>query len=154
MSDQDKVIVNTSEGDKQVNVLTVIDKKPIPTDEEVLEATKILIKAAHGRAWNAGWYHDPKTGLVKDRNMGEMFALIHSEVSEALEGHRKNLMDDKLPHRKMVPVELCDAAIRIFDLLGMYYPDDAPALLEKMLYNDNRADHKLENRNKPDGKQY
>jgi hypothetical protein len=86
--------------------------------------------------------------------MGEIFALIHSEISEAMEGYRKDLMDDKLPHRKMVPVELFDAAIRIFDTIGMYYPDDTPALLEKMLYNDKRADHKPENRLKAGGKKF
>jgi hypothetical protein len=126
----------------------------LPTDEEVLNATNVLIRACHGRAWNAGWYHDPKTGEEIERNMGEILALIHSEISEALEGYRKDLMDDKLPHRKMVPVELFDAAIRIFDTIGMYYPDDTPALLEKLKYNDTRADHKPENRLKAGGKKF
>lgn len=129
-----------------------MDKKAIPTNEEILNATQVLVDASHGRAWNAGWFHDPATGEEIPRNHGEMFALIHSEISEALEGHRKDLMDDKLPHRKMVPVELFDAAIRIFDMIGKYYPDDVPALLEKMLYNDTRADHKPENRIKAGGK--
>jgi hypothetical protein len=126
----------------------------IPTDEETLNATNVLIRACHGRAWNAGWFHDPKTGEEIERNHGEMFALIHSEISEALEAHRKDLMDDKLPHRKGVPVELFDAAIRIFDMIGMYYPDDAGALLEKLKYNDQRADHKPENRLKVGGKKF
>lgn len=128
--------------------------KEIPRDDQILLATEILVMACHGRAWNAGWFHDPKTGEEIQRNYGEMFALIHSEVSEALEAHRKDLMDDKLPHRKGVPVELFDAAIRIFDMIGRYYPDDYPALLEKMQYNDNRADHKAENRIKADGKKF
>lgn len=126
----------------------------IPTDEETLAATSVLVRACHGCAWNAGWFHDPKTGEEIQRNMGEIFALIHSEVSEALEAHRKDLMDDKLPHRKGVPVELFDAAIRIFDTIGMYYPDDIPALLEKLKYNDQRADHKPENRLKVGGKKF
>jgi hypothetical protein len=126
----------------------------LPTDEEILNATTVLVRACHGRAWNAGWYHDPRTGEEIERNMGEIFALIHSEISEALEGHRKDLMDDKLPHRKMVPVELFDAAIRIFDTVGMYYPDDIPALLEKLNYNATRADHKPENRLKVGGKKF
>lgn len=130
------------------------EPKSIPSDEEVLAATHILVAAAHGRAWNAGWYHDPLTGAEVERNKGEIFALIHSEISEALEGHRKDLMDDKLPHRKMVPVELFDAVIRIMDTIGMYYADDIPALLEKMKYNDNRADHKAENRLQAGGKKF
>lgn len=131
-----------------------MEKKPIPKDEEVLWATQVLVDAAHGRAWNAGWYHDPRTGEEVQRNMGEIFALIHSEISEALEGHRKNLMDDKLPHRRMVPVELFDAAIRIFDTIGKEFPNDVPALLEKMQFNDSRADHKPENRLKDGGKKF
>lgn len=130
------------------------NNKPVPSDGEILHATQILVNACHGRAWNSGWYHDPKTGEEIQRNHGEMFALIHSEISEALEGHRKNLMDDKLPDRKMVPVELFDAVIRSLDMIGRYYPDDVPALLEKMKYNDSRADHKPENRLKADGKKF
>lgn len=126
----------------------------IPTDEETLKATNVLVRACHGRAWNAGWFHDLKTGKEIERNHGEMFALIHSEISEALEAHRKDSMDDKLPHRKGVPVELFDAAIRIFDMIGMYYPDDTGALLEKLKYNDTRADHKPENRLKVGGKKF
>ena len=128
--------------------------RDLPTDEEVLTATDVLIRACHLRAWNAGWYHDLETGEEKQLNMGERLALIHSEISEALEGHRKNLMDDKLPHRKMVPVELFDAVIRIMDLVGRHYHEDAPALLEKLKYNDGRADHKRENRIKSDGKKF
>ncbi len=37
-----------------------------------------------------------------------------------MEGERKDLMDDKLPHRKMAEVELADALIRIFDYAGAY----------------------------------
>ena len=59
-----------------------------------------LVKECHGRSKNAGWYQNPKTGEPLARNVGEMLCLIHSEVSEALEGHRKNLDDDHLPGRK------------------------------------------------------
>jgi hypothetical protein len=130
------------------------DRFPLPTNAEVIAATDVLVRACHGRSWRAGWYHDPATGEPIDRNMGEMLALIHSEISEALEGHRKNLMDDHLIDRKMAPVELCDAAIRIFDLMGAYFPEDVPALAEKLAYNDARADHKPENRAKADGKKF
>lgn len=84
--------------------------------------------------------------------MPEMLCLIHSEVSEALEGFRRNLMDDKLPHRPMVEVELADAVIRIFDMAEGLGLDIAGALVEKMNYNDKREDHKPENRAKENGK--
>lgn len=67
---------------------------------------------------NEKWWVDIHTGEPLKRNFGELIALCHSELSEALEGHRKDLMDDKLPHRKMAEVELVDCAIRIFDICG------------------------------------
>jgi len=86
--------------------------------------------------------------------VSEKLMLVVSEVSEAMEGHRKNLMDDKLPHRKMVEVELADAVIRIADLAGALGLDLGGAIQEKMDYNAVRPDHKPENRLKPGGKQF
>jgi NTP pyrophosphatase (non-canonical NTP hydrolase) len=80
--------------------------------------------------------------------------LIHSEISEAMEGHRKGLMDDKLPHRPMIEVELADAMIRIGDLAGFLGLDLGGAIVEKSAYNDNRADHKPEARKAAGGKAY
>ncbi len=112
------------------------------------------INACHQAAVSGGWWHDPITGDRKDRNRGELLALIHSEISEALEGVRKNKMDDHLPHRKSVEVELADALIRIFDFAGAYKLDLAGAMVEKMRYNAQRADHKPENRVKEGGKAF
>lgn len=92
--------------------------------------------------------------LIGIRNIGEVLCLIHSEISEAMEGHRKNLMDDKLPHRKMVEVEVADALIRVFDLAGSMGMDLGGAIAEKRLFNAKRSDHKIENRLKDDGKKY
>ena len=113
-----------------------------------------LSKDIYAQNVSAGWYSDPQTGDRIERNVGEMLALIHSEVSEALEGYRKNLMDDHLPHRKMIEVELADAVIRICDLAGYLGLDLASAVNEKRAYNANRADHKLENRIKDGGKAF
>lgn len=64
------------------------------------------------------WWIDLNTGERLERNKYELLALVLSEISEALEGERKDLMDDHLPHRKMAEVEMADAAIRLFDYIG------------------------------------
>ncbi len=126
-------------------------------------ALNALSAIIHDRNVEAGWWTDHKTGKDlrgKDefgrdnRNVPEMLCLIHSEVSEAMEGYRKNLMDDKLPHRSMLEVELADVFIRIFDLAGAHKLDLSGAVLEKLNFNKTRPDHKLENRLKDGGKQF
>lgn len=103
---------------------------------------------------NKKWWYDIHTGELLNRNMGEMLCLVHSEISEALEGHRKNLQDDKLPHRKMLEVELADSIIRMLDIAGAYNMDLGGAIIEKLEYNKHREDHKIEARLKEGGKKY
>jgi len=100
----------------------------------------------------SGWWTNLETGEPLERNKGEMIALIHSEISEALEGVRKDIMDDKLPHRRAEEVELADTLIRIFDYAGGFNLDVGGALIEKLVYNQHRADHKIKNRMKDGGK--
>lgn len=108
----------------------------------------------HGNAVKGGWWNDPETGEKIDRNKAELICLMHSELSECMEGVRKNLMDDKLPHRKMEEVELADTIIRIMDYCGAYDLDIEGAVNEKILFNKNREDHKVENRLKENGKKF
>lgn len=123
-----------------------------------------LVRDSHGAAKRGGWYRDVKTGAPIERNFGEMIALAHSELSEALEADRKDLMDDKLPQYHGTYVELIDAIIRELDTLGMLRDRDAardrqaPSVGEiyvaKRDFNDARADHKPENRAGDNGKRY
>lgn len=122
------------------------------TAEEVGQIVNALVGFVHAVNVHAGWWSDPATGERVYRNVGEMLALIHSEISEGLEGHRRDLMDDKLPHRKMLEVELADAVIRIFDLAGAHGFMLGDAIFEKIAFNMKREDHKRENRVKPGGK--
>lgn len=103
---------------------------------------------------NKKWWHDLETGERIARNKGELLALIHSEISEALEGERKDLMDEHLPHRRMAEVELADALIRIFDYAGGYGYDLEGAFQEKMAYNARRKDHTIEARKAAGGKKF
>jgi NTP pyrophosphatase (non-canonical NTP hydrolase) len=116
---------------------------------------KELQKECHSRSVKAGWYTDLATGLPKEVNKAEKLMLVVSELSECMEGIRKNLMDDKLPHRTMEEAELADAVIRIMDYAGYRNLDLEGAIFEKLEYNDNREDHKLEHRmNHSNGKQF
>lgn len=105
-------------------------------------------------SFDAGWHTNLETGELLERNKAEMLCLIHSEISEAMEGERKGLMDDHLPNRPMAEVELADAVIRIMDYAGRWGYDIGGALVAKMDYNKNRKDHKLENRIKDGGKKF
>lgn len=128
-----------------------VDQRTIAAAGDGIFAGTML---CHGLAFASGWWNDPKTGEPLERNHGEMIALMHSELSEALEGVRKNKMDDHLPHRKAVEVELADTIIRILDYAGKYHLDIAGAMIEKLAYNQQRADHKAENRAQPGGKAF
>lgn len=130
----------------------MIVKKPVPGLAEIVFSARTLAQGCHGRAWNNGWWHNPKTSDLQARPVPELLCLIHSEISEALEGYRKNLNDDHLKDRPMLEVELADAVIRIFDMAGGLGLDVAGALMDKLEYNDARADHKPENRAKSGGK--
>jgi NTP pyrophosphatase (non-canonical NTP hydrolase) len=125
-----------------------------PRSRNPAERINYLVYEVHQANVKAGWWTDIQTGesLVGKRNVGELLALVHSEISEALEAHRKDLMDDKLPHRKGIEVELADAVIRIFDLAGGLGLDLGGAYVEKLAFNRTRADHKIENRLKDGGK--
>jgi hypothetical protein len=111
---------------------------------------KLAIKI-HAR--NYRWWHD-KNDQRLQRNKGELLCLIHSEISEAMEGERKDLMDDKLPHRKMAEVELADALIRILDYAAGFGYDIGGAVLEKLAYNAVRKDHTHEAREQAGGKKW
>lgn len=123
---------------------------------DIHNAAQVLTNACHSLAEEAGWWDgsDPNTSIENPLHFSNKLCLIHSEISEAMEGDRKRLMDDKLPHRPMREVELADAVIRIFDLAGGYGMDLAGAIVDKLAYNASRADHRPENRKADGGKAY
>jgi NTP pyrophosphatase (non-canonical NTP hydrolase) len=74
----------------------------------------------------------------KERNKGEMIALIHSEVSELLEAVRKPGQSEHIPPFTGEEEELADILIRVFDYAGGHNLNLSRALLLKMGYNASR----------------
>lgn len=122
----------------------------------VKEAANLLQQVCHTASYNAGWWHDAEGNPTKDNPLtfSNKLMLVVSEIAEAMEGDRKDCMDDKLLHRKMAEVELADAVIRIMDLSGAYGWDIGGAIVEKMEFNKSRMDHSKESRESVGGKKY
>lgn len=107
----------------------------------------VWAEVCHEASKAGGWWDRP-------RNIGEMFMLMVSELSEGFEGIRKDARDDHLPHRTSEEVELADLLIRVFDYAGWKKLDLEGAVREKMAFNAVRADHKPEARAAPGGKKF
>lgn len=140
---------------------TMLARNLVDDDEFVAAFLNQLAERIHADNVAAGWWTNPQTGesILHSRNVPEMLMLIVSEISEAMEGYRKNLMDDKLAHRPMLTVELADAMIRILDLAGSRMAIErahpfGTVLQEKRSFNAGREDHRIENRMKQGGKAF
>lgn len=85
-------------------------------------------KEVHDLAIEKGWWEE-------DRKIPELLCLIHSEISEALEGYRKDIPKDK---KGNVGEELADAVIRIWDLSEHFGINIIEEVNKKHEYNKTR----------------
>lgn len=97
-----------------------------------------LVEKAHATAREKGWWDGD------NHNIPEKLALIHSEISEALECYRNKhealgmRIDEETSKPEGLGVELADAVIRIADFCGMYGIDLQGCINAKMTYNQRR----------------
>lgn len=82
-----------------------------------------LAQQVHAQTKAMGWWDGDVYVCIYTK-----LQMISTEIAEATEGERQNLMDNHLPHRKMGEVELADALMRTLDLgehleLKYEYPD-------------------------------
>lgn len=107
--------------------------KENPWHELFVDSFRAIQVDVHSNAKDKGWW-------AGERNDGECIALMHSELSEALESLRlgPSIPDDKI-NRPGVEVELADCIIRIMDFAAARGLDVAGAIVEKHAYNQTRS---------------
>lgn len=96
-----------------------------------------LANKCHETAINKGWYDGTERGVP------ELLALVHSEVSEALECYRRGQMETTIREKDGKPEgfgsELADIIIRVVDMAAYLRIPIREEVEQKMEYNATRS---------------
>jgi NTP pyrophosphatase (non-canonical NTP hydrolase) len=118
---------------KKLQAASEVNPEDVPESAAgFIAAFADIANQVHQTAIDKGWWE-------KDRNFGEMIALMHSELSEALEGDRNgDPPSEHIPMFSAVEEELADVIIRAMDMSRAMNYRVAPAIIAKMMFNAGR----------------
>lgn len=102
---------------------------------EALEVLRDSLRATFEVQAKLIHHYMKEQGFWESENTGEKIALMHSELSEALEADRKGLTSEHIPEYSGIEEELADVLIRIFDFAGFHELQLADAFVDKMHFN-------------------
>lgn len=106
--------------------------EPIVTDDDIIRVLRELQRRAHKNAKAKGFWDNPKAFAVD-------IALIHSELSEALEADRHgDPPSDHIPEFRGTEEEFGDVLIRVFDVSAKHGMRLGEVVLAKMAFNAGR----------------